>query len=274
MDKLKNIKAVILDLDGTLLSPKLIMLPETKRTLLKLKEKGIKIIIASGRTPLIACSKTKELNINLPMILANGALIFDPNTNSIIDKTEMSKETISFFLKLSKEINNSLNIYTPKYIYLDENKIDSYILEAGDERCNLRSHDQLIIENEILLKCEFYGKDNGINPDLKYLVVEKSKHLGEDLYITSAHINYLEILNKNVNKHNGVVKVLKMLNLREDEVIAFGDSHNDLEMLANLPYSVAMGNASDEVKQAATYTTKSNNEDGIAYFIKNNTNIL
>ena len=274
MNKINNLKAVVLDLDGTLLSSNLKVLEETSNTLINLKKNGIKIIIASGRTPQTAIPMTKSIDIKAPMVMANGALIFDPAKNEIIDSITISKETIKYFMNLSKEIKTSLNIYTPSCIYLDEDKIEPYMIDSGDKKENLINIDKLNLDNEIVVKCEFFGKNEGKNPKLKELVNKKSEEVKEDLYITTAHANYLEILNKKVNKFHGIKKVLKYYNIDDDEVLIFGDSHNDIEMLENFPHTVAMENAEPCAKNVAKYTTKSNNEDGIAHFIKNFTNLV
>ncbi len=273
MNKINNLKAVVLDLDGTLLSSNLKILEETSNTLNNIKENGIKIIIASGRTPQTAIPMTKSIEIKAPMIMANGALIFDPSNNEIIDSTTISKDTIKYFLNLSKEIKTSLNIYTPNFIYLDEDKIEPYMIDSGDKKENLININNLNLDNEIVVKCEFFGKNQGKNPKLRDLVKKKSLEVEEDLYITTAHANYLEILNKKVNKYNGIKKVLNKYNIKDDEVLIFGDSHNDIEMLDNFPHTVAMGNAEPCAKKVAKYSTKSNNDDGISYFIKEYTDL-
>jgi len=274
MNKITNIKAIILDLDGTLLSPQLNILDETKKVLLQLKDKGIKIIIATGRTPQTSIPMTRSLKIKEPMVLANGALIFDPQKNNIIDSIPISSKTIDYFLSLSKEIKVSLNIYTPECIYIEEDKIDSYIVDSADDRKNLINQELFDSKKDVAVKCEFFGKNQGLNKDLLDLVLKKQKDIIEELYITSAHVNYLEILNKKANKYFGIKKVLNLLNIKDEEIIVFGDSHNDIEMLSKFPHTVAMGNANSEIKKSAKYTTKSNYEDGIAYFIKEHTQIL
>ena len=274
MNRIKNIKAIILDLDGTLLTPQLNILDETKKVLLQLKEKGIKIIIATGRTPQTSIPMTKSLDIKAPMVLANGALIFDPQNNNIIDSIPISSKTIDYFVSLSKQIKVSLNIYTPECIYIEEDKIDAYIVDSADDRKNLINQDYFDSKKDVAVKCEFFGKNQGINKELQNLVLSKQSEIIEELYITSAHVNYLEILNKKANKYFGIKKVLNLLNINEDEILVFGDSHNDIEMLSKFPHTVAMGNANFEIKNSAKYTTKSNYEDGIAYFIKEFTQIL
>ncbi len=274
MNKLNNIKAIVLDLDGTLLTPDLQILNNTKNILLKAKTKGIKLIIASGRTPQTALKMTKSLDINSPMVLANGALIYNPSDKRIISSNPISNDTIKYLLNVSKDIQISLNIYTPYCIYMEESKISDYIKDSGDERQNLINQKHYNFDDEIALKCEFFGKDQGYNEDLRKLVINHSKNIDEDLYITSAHPNYLEILNKESNKYFGIKKVLELESINEDQVLIFGDNHNDIEMLSKFTNTVAMGNAKNNIKKAAKYITKSNSQDGIFHFIMDCTNIL
>lgn len=274
MNKLEDIKAIVLDLDGTLLTPDLKILENTKNILLQAKENGVKIIIASGRTPQTALKMTKSLNINSPMVLANGALIYNPCNNNIISSNPISNDTIKYLLNLSSEIKISLNIYTPHCIYMEEEKIDDYIKDSGDARENLINQNLYNFNNEIALKCEFFGKDQGYNESLRNLVIDHSKNISEDLYITSAHPNYLEILNKESNKYFGIKKVLELESIDEEQALIFGDNHNDIEMLSKFTNTVAMGNAKNNIKEAAKYTTKSNSQDGIFCFIKEMTTII
>lgn len=274
MRKIENIKAIVLDLDGTLLSSKLEILSETKIVLQELVKKDIIVIIASGRTPQTAIKMTKELNITAPMVLANGALIFDPKNEKVIKSDALKKEIVKSFLSLSKDINTSLNLYTPNCIYLEDKMINAYMNESGDDKENLISQDLFDLDKDIVVKCEFFGPNKGKDEKLKKIVLDHTKVLNQELYLTSAHVDFLEILNKNVNKVNGIKKVLNNLNIEEDNVLIFGDSHNDIEMLDNFSNSVAMGNAEKSVLDVAKYSTLDNNNNGIAEFIKKRTNLL
>lgn len=274
MEKIKNIKAIVLDLDGTLLSSNLKILEQTQKVLQQLIQDGIRVIIATGRTPQTAIPMTKELNIKAPMVLANGALIYDPVQNKIINSNNIQKSTVNALLKLSKNINKSLNIYTLNRIYLEQDKILAYMNESGDKKENLLNHTYLDLDKEIVLKCEFFGPNDGKNAKLKEIVIDQSNKLNEDLYITSAHIDFLEILNKNVNKFHGIQYVLNFLDIKSNEVLLFGDSHNDVEMLDNFPYSIAMANGEDCAKKVAKFSTTSNNDNGILNFIEKYTTLI
>jgi len=75
-------------------------------------------------------------------------------------------------------------------------------------------------------------------------------------------------MSKSVNKLNSIEKIREMLGLKKDEIAVFGDDVNDIEMLSEYTYSVAMGNAEQHIKDRAKYVTLDNNNDGIQYAIR------
>ena len=75
---------------------------------------------------------------------------------------------------------------------------------------------------------------------------------------------YLEVIPKVINKGQGIRDICKVLGIRAEQVISFGDAENDIPMIREAGMGVAMGNAAEVVKQAADMVTLSNNEDGIA----------
>ena len=88
--------------------------------------------------------------------------------------------------------------------------------------------------------------------------------LPESLTVVQTAAFYLEVIPRTINKGQGILDICRALGITKEEVIAFGDSHNDIPMLKTAGMGVAMGNAHPDVKAAADYITLSNNEDGIA----------
>ena len=82
------------------------------------------------------------------------------------------------------------------------------------------------------------------------------------------NIKWLELVKKGVSKDQAITYIIKRENIKKDNVISFGDNYNDIDMIKNSKYGVAMGNAIDEVKKVASYVTKSCNNDGIEYFLR------
>lgn len=91
----------------------------------------------------------------------------------------------------------------------------------------------------------------------------------EDITIGQSAFNNIEANSTNSNKGQALKELLERLDIEIDDVMAIGDNKNDLAMLKIVPYSVAMGNAKDEIKEVCKYVTKNNDESGVAYAINN-----
>lgn len=273
MKKINNIKALIFDLDGTLLSSKKSIAPKTLESLLSLQKQGMKIIIATGRTPLACMHKLVQLNLRTPLVCANGACIYDPVANAPLDEVLLASSSIERLIKIAKDTKKYALLYSLEHTYIPQEVINSYIALSGAKEskkvlASILPLDTFKIGNESVYKCIIHSKDIGFDKEfLKYLKTNIDD-LEQNLFITFAHPDFLEIVDKSVNKYDSLSGVLESRNIKDDEVIAFGDGVNDLEMLGNLSYSVAMANASDEVKEVATFTTASNDEEGIYKFLK------
>jgi hypothetical protein len=275
MNKINNIKALIFDLDGTLLSSKKSIAPKTLDCLLSLKKQGMKIIIATGRTPLACMHKLVQLNLSTPMVCANGACIYDPLANAPMEEVLLTPSSIERFLKIANDTNKHAILYSLDHTYLPQEIINKYINLSGSKESkkvldSILPIDTFKIGEELIYKCIIHSKNIGYDKEFLKNIKNNIADLDQDIFITYAHPDFLEFVDKSVNKYASLSGVLKSLNIEDDEVIAFGDGVNDLEMLGKFSYSVAMGNASDEVKEVAAFTTDSNDEEGIYKFLKMN----
>ena len=91
--------------------------------------------------------------------------------------------------------------------------------------------------------------------------------MGDKISIACSHDNLLDIVGPNVNKGTALIELADILKISVSEIIAIGDNYNDIEMIKIAGLGVAMGNAPSEVKDAADFVTKDNNNEGIAHFI-------
>lgn len=268
-----NIKALIFDLDGTLLSTKKAVAPKTLESLISLKEQGMKIIIATGRPPLTGLQKLGKLNLKTPLVCANGACIYDPVTNLPLKEVSVNSPSIERILEIGQSTNKSVLIYTLKHTYIPQHDMDNYLTvsdakESKKVSASILPSEDYRIGEELVYKCIIHSENIGY--DREYLNYLKSnlEDLEQDLFITYAHPDFLEIVDKSINKYDSLSGLLKSLDIKDNEVIAFGDGINDMEMLGKFSYSVAMGNACDEVKEIATFKTESNDDEGIYKFLK------
>lgn len=278
MNTINNIKALIFDLDGTLLSSKKTIAPKTLDILLSLKEKGMRIIIATGRPPLSGMQKLGRLNLATPMVCANGACIYDPLKKVPIKEKRLETSSVERLLKIAHDKKKNALVYTLAHTYVSKNLIDTY-LEISDVKDSVEVMKTVLpledykLGEELVYKCIINADNIGYDIDFMNYLEKNCNNLSQPLFFTFAHPDFLEIVDKSINKYISLSNLLKNLNIDEKEVVAFGDGVNDLEMLEKFPYSVAMGNASDEVKKAATFTTLSNDDEGIYDFLKRNITI-
>jgi len=246
---MNNIKAIILDLDGTLLDDNKKISDKTIEFLKQIKE-DIKIIPASARqfcTIKPYLEKLDLLDDNNYTICFNGSLIVN------------NKE---------KELFSS---------YIDKNvvvKIDDFILDNNID-WTYYLYDSRLLRNDISNIDEFVNKNKiykivGIStPE----VIDKIRNnlpkcILDNLEITSSELNRIEFVNKGMTKVKAIELLLNKLDIDKENVVAIGDGDNDIDMIKYVGCGIAMLNSPEIVKENADIVTKrSNNEDGVYYVI-------
>lgn len=262
----KNIKCVFLDIDNTLTNDDGRITQHTSKTLKKLKSKGIYVVLCTGRTNQYAIQKSKECNGSPIVISDNGNLIY----NYDMDKTYYESVIPSNILKLVWDLSLNQNvdcvlntIYTRyrhfKYINNDYIKTNNFISDIEQLKENV---------TQIVINSKNYN-------DLKTCQTKISQI--KELEITNTNLNlkrenksyFCDINMKGNSKGLAIEKLLKILNIKQDEVICFGDSMNDYSMFQFCKYCIAMKNSDNDLKNKAFAVTKyNNNEDGVARFIE------
>lgn len=258
-----KIKAVALDLDGTLLNSKKEITENNLNILREFYKKGVEILIVTGRMYSAVVPIVKQLNLPITVICYNGGKVVDTKYNKILMENFLCTSTIEKLIKLSRELNIHLNIYQNEDWFVEninrwETKLYEKNISMKPVEINF-NHLQL----DKIIKTLFIGKDDCLNK----LKLQLEKQF-DNIHITSSQNNYLEILNKNINKGAILEKILKLKGLNISDCVAFGDADNDIEMLTMAGYGVAMGNANENIKQITDYVTDTNDGDGIYKFLK------
>ncbi len=268
----KKIKLIVSDLDGTLLGTDKRISAVNQRVINKAKEQNILFTFCTGRIATMIEPYVKMLGIDIPVITTNGAVVWEPVKKEIITHkpidTEEAREITEYcrfrnleYCALTLDVNYfSLNNYLIKRFLL-YNKI------SGES--NMKQMKLSVMEDS-----PFFTKDLNIYKMLIYSsnpfkLAEAASNINsfKKTCCTSSEANQLDVMNKNVNKGTGIDVLMKFLDLKPDEVCAIGDYDNDIPMLRKAGMSVAMGNALPETKAVADYITKSNEENGVAWFI-------
>ena len=253
-----NYKLIFLDVDGTLYSHTTKSIPESTIKALKLaKEKGIKIAIASGRSKIVtAFTGILDMLDFDYFVVTNGNLVIDNNDN-VIYSNPMNKEGIDKVLSIVDKYELNVTFMTLN---------DFYIYRDIDERAHL-GFDPLSIplpykkeyKKENIYQINLFCEDEFMpyfEETKKYLQYSRLAHYGYDIYT------------KDHSKATGIEKLCEYLKISKDECIAFGDGHNDAEMVKYVGLGIAMGNALEKVKVASDYVTSDIDDNGIYNALK------
>lgn len=260
------IKAVFIDVDDTILNSERKITDRTKDAIKKCKEKGIKIIIASGRSRNSTLKLQKEFGTSPYLISSNGASVYDIENNREIHNNAINKSTVYKILEHAFE-----NGYKLQLQYKDKEILNEAYYE--DEKDKIRTYDELksTIEKQEIVQCVISSKDFEKMQNLKKIIKEF-----KDVKITNQakrlinpklpprKIYYCDLTSIEATKGSAVSAMIKYLNLRNDEVVVIGDGENDISMFKITQNSVAMENATDKVKSEAKYETDSNDNNGVA----------
>lgn len=260
-----SIKLIALDTDGTLLNSHGKILTSTKEAVKKALDRGIKVVLCSGRPIAGLQHYMDELGIEGSaeyVVTLNGAITRDAD-DDIITKDLVPS---SFYRKMtafalehqipfnivdvdSRIITSDHDINPMVYVQAYENKATLYV----------RAPEEMPDDLEIAKGC-FVGDPDLLNQWEK----EIRKVFGKDLYVVRADDHFIELLNPRVSKGNGLKELCQNLNISSKEVMAVGDERNDISMFSFAGTAVCMGNGSDEAKKRADFITSSNDEDGIS----------
>lgn len=280
-------KFVAIDLDGTMLNHYGEITERTKETVTKCIEKGIEIVLASGRP--IDSMKTiaEELGVKGYLIAGNGALVYDIQRDEIIYKNCIKKEKVLEIINICEENSIAYNVYTEKVILTPNLKFNVlYYYKENLEKEEERKTNISIVENmyeyvshmkeENFLKITICDENSSIFNS----ITKKIKAINEIEVLEVAHMSrkvirqgteeipveyfYTEVSANNVDKWNAIEFLIKRLGIQEDEVMAIGDNVNDKKMLKNAGMGVAMKGSTPEIIEVAKEVTDTNDHDGVA----------
>ena len=242
------IKAVFIDIDETLTNSNREITQNTKNEIQRCINKGIKIILTSGRSRQEAIEYQEQAGTSPYIISSNGASCYDKINNVEIYNNPINKEKLKDLLEYSIQ-----NQYKIKLNY--ENNLVLNRATYPDELDKIKSIEELkeIIQTKQIVQCVICHEQ-----------IEKMLTLKE--YLSTK--GQLQITSKDVSKGNAVIEICKYLNLNTNEIITIGDGENDISMLELTQNSYAMGNAIQNVKAVAKHETLTNDEEGVAEVLK------
>lgn len=266
------VKLIMTDLDGTLFKNDHESISQRNINALKMaQESGIKICIATGRTKSLIFDAKTYVPFADYIITSNGAVTYDAKTEKVITSELLSAEK-------SKKVFEIINAHSLTHeIYFEgECFLDGYSAKLYNYG-NISAHYLKVLKDKtnVVTDLSEYIGDRGVEKiNIMHITGETLKNVKNALdeiggiYVTSSIPENLEMNNCNSNKGYALSALCKILNISESEVMAFGDSGNDCEMLRKAGVSFATANAWEEAKKAAKSVTLSNEDDGVAIEIE------
>ena len=250
------IKLVATDIDGTIFIPETKFNDTVKKCIKELCQKGVKVVLVTGRMHAAASLIAKELGLDTPVVSYQGGLI--KHNDETLYERYLTKEQTEKILNWAKTENIHINLYNDDILYSEK---ECYEIKRY---CN-----NLHTEYEIKDFCEIEKtKINKLlaidysNPDKINRLEKELPKIFPDLYIVNSTPYFLEFSNKEGSKYCAVKYLQKYWNLKDDEILTIGDQNNDIELLRAGGIKVAMGNATEELKSIADYVTESIYDDG------------
>lgn len=265
-----SIKAICTDIDGTLLDKNRELSLRTLKAFAALPA-DFPVILASSRMPSAMTHLLKDLNrVNNGLVCYNGGYVLSAS----LEKTSLSSVWIEPQI-CQKIIEQTANTSIHVSLYSEDEwyapKMDPWTEKeenATKVKARLMENDQVIASWQKSQSGAHKVMCMGIASEIQELYRCLQSELSESLHLYRSKDTYLEIAPKSISKATGLREIVKRLGISMEEVMAFGDNYNDIELLASVGLGVAVGNAREEVKAVAREITAGSKADGVALSIE------
>jgi len=260
---MKEIKYLFTDMDGTLLDSQKKISWRTRQRITEFISRGGYFSVATGRSTEVSWPFIKDVGVNLPAILLNGAAIYDFQTKKYLHKTYLPQGCIKTV------VDDVLSIYPQVCIeafeegapdFLNKDCImDHEVLAEGHE-----FHYKTLSSTPSYMKILLYGENKELKKIEKHFRVSEST----EFRYTFSSPHYLEILPLQATKGDAMTRISEKMGFSLESTAAIGDFNNDIEMLKCAGVSAAPENGVEAVKTVADYIVPSNDKDAVACFIE------
>lgn len=266
---IKMIKLIALDLDGTLLTPEKTISDKTRNALIELQKQGIKLILASGRPTPGLFNEAKKLKMNEYygyLLSYNGAALHVYDSMEVLHSQTLTRDQAHRIIEHGHKYSQMTMMTYNDHTLLCEN-VSAYRVLPEAKMCRIGVEQ---VQNlHMAMSFDPYKFLFAIEPEkMNELEEEFKKPFEDELSMVLSMPYYMEVMNKGISKGKTLHKLLDILHLKPENLMAFGDGQNDLEMLKMAGTSVCMGNGDPLCKEIADFVTLRNDEDGIAHAIE------
>lgn len=253
---------LVSDVDRTLLTDDYQVLPTVRDAVQDLRSSGIKILLATARGPVALETVLDDLGQISAAICFGGALTVVRAGNAWVRDEHapiytLEPSAISQVIEKAKALNIALALYSEKQVFVAS-------LDAQLAREFAHTGDQYVVGDIESLAGPFFKILAISPPDESQRLRDLKSLISTDISTAFSHSNYLEIGPKGASKGAALAHYCARQRITMDNVVAVGDSENDISMLATAGYAIAMGNATAQVKNSADWVTTTNTDSGLA----------
>ncbi len=253
-------KIIFIDIDGTLRNSKKQIVKRTRKAIKNIVDKGIYIVICSGRYRQYVEDVSKEAMASNYIIACNGGEIYDYKNKEIIYENNLKKQMIIKLYQLAEKykVQFVINSRDKRIVFNESDSVlKEYLKTHSSTQCIITDEDASKIRN---IKSEIEKlEDVEIINSSKSLV---NKHVPVETSL------FLDVACKGTSKGNAIKRLCAYLKIDLKDSVAIGDSYNDLPMFEIVGHRVVMGNALEDIKKVADEVTDTNDEDGVAKFLE------
>lgn len=256
-------KLIALDMDETLLQPDKTISKADKEALQKAQKMGIHVVLATGR-PLFGIKRFID-ELELPdseyAVCFNGAEVNRIDSKEMIYNKKLNGKDLHYLVDLSKKLNVNMHGFDKKGCFSEKmSKYTELEITLNHIDLNLVNYNDFEDDHEII-KLMYIDEPDYLSNVIKNL----PKDAYERFNIVQSAPFFLEFLNPKADKWYAIEALANHLGIKNDEIMTFGDAHNDYLMVKNAGLGIAMGNAVDSLKKVAKFVTVPNYENGVAY---------
>ncbi|MFD2114456.1 Cof-type HAD-IIB family hydrolase [Paenibacillus yanchengensis] len=252
-------KLVAIDVDDTLLNDELIISAANQAALQKAVEQGVTITLATGRMYASAKQIARQINLDVPIITYQGALVKTLQDEVVLYSQSVPKEAAAIIADYAAMHQLHLQFFIDDQLYgLEDNEIIQQYAQIRHIPYQIETDYKSLVTkplNKLLIIDE--------QQDLDQIAKDLHQLTGQELNITKSKSSFLEITHPKGTKGHALQFLAEHIGCTMEETIAIGDSWNDHDMIELAGLGVAMGNATPQLKAIADYITATNNDDGV-----------
>lgn len=257
------VKIIALDLDGTLTNEAKEITPHTLAALIQVQRQGVRLCLASGRPPFGMRPLAEQLqmgNYGGLLLCYNGGHVEDCRTGQVLVEQRLDDSLLPYLHECQQRSGMTLMTYHEDRIYTEHPEDEFVKISSRNNNMRITGvHDFINDTPRPLNKCLMVGPP-ALVPHWEAVMQRETEGL---MCVCRSTPYFIELLPMGIDKGTALNKLLSAIGMTTANLMAFGDSYNDISMICNAGTGIAMGNAEEAVKKVADYVTDTNESDGI-----------